>query len=122
MKTGFFLANISSHSGFYQTVNFALSINKLAKDKDISFITDNQKIKKILEQNNIPILFFRNSLLNNLIFRALNISFIKKLFNKLSIKNPLEKFLSVNKIDFLIFNSPSIYTLFSEKINYVSSV
>ena len=65
MKTGFFLANISSGGGFYQTVNFALSLNKLAKDKDITFITDNQKIKKILEQNDIPILFFKNSLLNN---------------------------------------------------------
>lgn len=122
MKTGFFLANISSGGGFYQTVNFALSLNKLAKDKDITFITDNQKIKKILEQNDIPILFFKNSLLNNFIFRILNIDFIKKLFNKLSIKNPLEKFLSANKIDFLIFNSPSIYTLYSEKINYVCSI
>ena len=50
MKTGFFLASVSSGGGFYQTVNFALSINKLAKDNDIHFITDNSKIKKSLNR------------------------------------------------------------------------
>ena len=122
MKTGFFLASVSSGGGFYQTVNFALSINKLAKDNDIHFITDNSKIKKILEQNNIPSLYFKKTLLKTFIFRLINIKFIKKFFNKFSIKNPLEKFLIDNKIDFLIFNSPSIYILYSEKINYVSSI
>lgn len=123
MKVAFFLQSNLRGSEFHQVSSFIDSIDKIrSKYEDIIVIIDNKNFASILKKKNIPYIVFSINLLKRTAFRMHSISALKKILNFFRLYNPLQKILLNEKVDLIIFNSPSYYILFCEKFNYIASI
>lgn len=125
MKTAFFF-DIESDSGgiFQHTKRYINSVLKLGlSDSELLIIVNSKKISSSLKEKNIDhLLFDKNKFSIKLFLFLFNISFLKIVFVKFNIINPFENFIKKNKIDLVIFNSPSFYIFYCKKINYIFNI
>ena len=122
MKIAFFLSDSEYGGGLNQSKGFLNQINKLdLRDFEVVFITDNAQYKSILDEKGVQSLLFKKNVLTKVLFFISGLKSANKyyIFNFL---NPFEKFLKKNRIDLLIFSSPSFYSLYCENINYVINI
>jgi len=101
-------------------VNLAKEI-KLEKHS-VVFITRNKIIFELLNKSGIKNYFFKLSLLKKINFKLLRSRFITKIFELINYYNPFYQFIKKNKIDYVIFNEPSYFTLYCKHLNFISYI
>ena len=123
MKLAFFIDGPSVGGGFYHMKNFIELVKQISSDKhSIVFIAKNKMIYNLLRKEGTESYFFKLGILNRTIFKLIQISFFKNILELISFYNPFHKFIKKNKIDYIIFNEPSIFILYCKHLNFVSYI
>lgn len=123
MKVGCFISDVSSGGGNHLTKDFIINISRLQSNSiEIVLIVSTNIFKDFIDQKNFKYNFFKIDLMQKILFKLHKKNTVSKILNFFNIINPLERFVLKNKIDLLIFNSPSIYCLYARRINYVACI
>jgi hypothetical protein len=123
MKVGCFISDVSSGGGNHLTKDFIINISRLQSNSiEIVLIASTNIYKDFIKQKNFKYNFFKVDLMQKILFKLHTKKTVSKILNFFNIMNPLERFVLKNKIDLLIFNSPSIYSLYARRINYVACI
>ncbi len=123
MRVGCFISDVSSGGGNHLTKDFIINISRLQSNSiEIVLIVTTNIFQEYIKKKNLKYKFFQIKLMQKIFFKLHKQKTASKILNFFNIKNPLERFVVKNKIDLLIFNSPSIYTLYARRINYVASI
>ena len=124
MKVAFFLeADSKNPGGYNQTLSSAILINKsIGKDTEVIYLSSSFDLKKQLLNKNIKSILYKKSFLNKIIDYILGLSFLFKSLIKFKIEHSFTKFLKKNKIDLIVFLSPSELSLFCGEINFVLNI
>ena len=123
MKVGCFISDVSSGGGNHLTKDFIINISRLQSNStEIVLILSTNIFVDFIKKNNLKYKFFKINYIQKILFKFHRQEIFSFLLNFFFIKNPLERFVKKNKIDLLIFNSPSIYTLHARHIDYVASI
>lgn len=123
MKIAFFIDSSPVGGGYYHMMNF-LNLAKEIKleNHSIVFISRNKKIFELLNKNNVKSYYFKPGLLSKINFELLRSRFITKVFELINYHNPFYKFIKKNKIDYIVFNEPSFFTLYCKNLNFISYI
>ena len=123
MKIAFFVDSSSVGGGYYQMMSFVNLAKEIKLEKhSIVFITRNKIIFELLNKSGIKNYFFKLSLLKKINFKLLRSRFITKIFELINYYNPFYQFIKKNKIDYVIFNEPSYFTLYCKHLNFISYI
>ena len=125
MQIGFFFDGASEVGGiFQQTKAYIKKINNRSNNKKDKFIiiVNSKKTSKLLKKENIKHLFFNKSIVRRIFLFLFTIRFFEYFYLKFKILNPFEKFLRRNKIDLIVFNSPSYYVFYTRNVHYVANI
>lgn len=123
MKVGCFISDVSSGGGNHLTKDFIINISRLQSNSiEIVLIVSTNIFKDFIEKKNFKYNFFKVDLIQKILFKLHAKKTVSKILNFFKIINPLERFVLKNKIDLLIFNSPSIYCLYARRINYLACI
>ncbi len=123
MRIAFFIDSSSVGGGYYHMLNFVNLTKQIKLEKhSIVFITRNRSINELLNKNGIKNYFFSSNFFNKVTFRLLKIRSISKIFELINYYNPFYKFIKKNKIDYIVFNEPSYFTLYCKHINFISYI
>ena len=123
LNIGCFLSDVSTGGGHYLTRDFARNILKLnSSDFKINLVTTTNIFNKYLKENNLEYIELKFNFWENFLIRFWKIRIIRFIFNFLRISSPIKNFVKKKKFDLIIFNSPSVYTLFCKNINFVASI
>lgn len=123
MKIAFFLQSNTIGGSYHQTINFINYINKIkSKNYYIVVIIENKFFINELKKNNIEYLLFKKTYLTEYVLKFFNLDIVKKICKKIKILSPFTKFLLRNKIDLIIFNTPSNYVFYCEDFNYIANI
>ena len=123
MKIAFFVDSSSVGGGYYQMMSFVNLAKEIKLEKhSIVFITRNKIIFELLNKSGVKNYFFKPSLLKKINFMLLRSRFIIKIFELINYYNPFYQFIKKNKIDYVIFNEPSYFTLYCKHLNFISYI
>jgi len=123
MKVAFFIDSPSIGGGYYAMLNFVNLIKNIQSEKNtIIFITKNKLIFEFLNKNKINSYFFKHNLFEKIILKLSTNDFMGKIFELIKYHNPFYQYLKKNKIDYIIFNEPSVVMFYCKKINFVSYI
>ena len=123
MKVAFFIDSPRIGGGYYAMLNFVNLIKNIKSEKNtIIFITKNKLIFEFLNKNKIDSYFFKHNLFEKIILKLSTNDFIGKIFELIKYHNPFHQYLKKNKIDYIIFNEPSLVMFYCKKINFASYI
>lgn len=116
--------DISAGGGFQQALNTLLLLNqKQCEDRQFVFMTTLRSAVDALSGYGVQAHFLKLSLLSKLLLRlSYRHLLLHRLFKKIHIVNPFDKYLSKHDIDLIYFISPSGYALYTDKYNYIITV
>jgi len=123
MKIAFFIDSPPIGGGYYSMMNFVNLIKNIKSEKHtLVFITRTRLIFELLNKNKVNNYFFKPNLFEKINFKLSTNNFIGKIFELIKYHNPFYQFVKKNKIDYIIFNETSFFTLYCKKLNFVSYI
>jgi len=123
MKIAFFIDSSPIGGGYYSMMNYVNLIkNNKSEKHTLVFIARNRLILELLNKNKISNYFFKPNLFERINLKLSANNFIGKIFELIKYQNPFHQFAKKNKIDYIIFNEPSSFTLYCKKLNFVSYI
>jgi len=124
MKTAFLIeGNKKNPGGYNQVFNSVLCINNLFDKKDdFVFITNNSILNKETKSLNINSIEYKKNIFHKFFDYFFKFNFFSKFFIKFNVYHSFNKFLKINKVDLIIFLSPSELSLFCGDINFVLNI
>ena len=123
MKIAFFIDSSPTGGGYYHMRNFINLIkNVKSKNHSIVFITRNKLISELLNKIDIKNYLFKPSLFEKINLKLSRNNLVGKIFEIMNYYNPFHQFIKKNKIDYMVFNEPSFFTLYCKNLNFVSYV
>ncbi len=123
VKIGFFISGADYGGGFHQTLGLLNVIKKIKNtNHDFIFLTDKKKILNFLRIKKYNAKIYEGNIHNRIYWHIIKIKIIKILLDYFGILSHFSNFIkNREKIDLLIFTSPSYLSIYTQKINYVIS-
>ena len=124
MKIAFFIeGNPNNPGGYNQILSSAVFLNNsFNKKKDLIFISNNNILNLELKKLGILSILYKKNFFNKLVDYILGFSTIFKTLIKFNLQHSFSKFLSNQKIDLIIFLSPSELSLFCGETNFILNI
>ena len=125
MKIAVFLEqDILAGGGYQQALNMCLLLHKRQNEKiQFIFITTLPSDIDVLSAYGIKAYLFKLSLLNKLLLRLSSRHLLfHRMLRKSHITNPFDEYLSKYDVDLVYFITPSGYSLYTDKYNYIFTI
>ena len=116
--------DIMAGGGYQQALNMCLLLHKRQNEKiQFIFITTLPSNIDILSAYGIKARLIKLSLLNKLLLRVSSQHLLfHRILKKIHITNQFDKYLSKYDVDLIYFISPSAYSLYTDKYNYIFTI
>ena len=123
MKIAIYIDTLPFSGGGIQSINYAIKFDKIINSLgfESQIVTDNNETLNLLKDT-VNTKIYKKSIVDTICFNLTDLRIFRFFLKKIKFQTRFEKYFKKNRVDLIIFTSPSSKSLYLNSINYILCV